>query len=488
MRGDLSTVVLLTADTFRFDVFNEKGDELCPFLKQQARNGVSFTSAFSTGPGTSSAFPGIMASAYPLDYGYRGLNKEHESVAEYLSESGLRTIGVTASSHASSLFNYDRGFDVFYENPSYRRNAQNRTSLSASEKLKTRLFDIAGNIPVVKQTGSKILEIYRELSSSDGGKCPYERAETITDTAMELLSYEFREYPNSERFVWVHYMEPHAPYYPPDDVVEMFDTDGATKKLANRAYETWNKNRPKMWESKDNSDILTEKEREALKLLYEIQIRYLDREIQRLVEFVKESVGRKEVALFFTSDHGEEFFEHGDFGHRAKVYDELIHVPFFASGASPKSREVNRVVSHTDIAPTITDMLDIPANPDWRGKSLIPVIEGNDDVWDGHDYIFSELCHSGGYGGDVDTDTAIIAVVTDEWKYILNNQKGTEEVYRCDQLEIPTNNRIDDTSTDAELREIARKRLSNVAPREPHRREMSDELREQLHELGYIEE
>lgn len=490
--SDPTTVVLVTADTFRFDAFYEDhdGDPLCPTLRDLADRGIEFTGAYATGSGTSSAFPGLLASAYPLDHGYRGLTDEHDPVAEAAAAAGARSVGVTSSSHASSLFNYDRGFDVFYENPSYRRDAPNTASLSPVERVKTSVFDAASSIPVVETVGSKALDFVRDVRQDNDSPSPYERAATVTDRAIDHLESEFESHPDRPRFVWVHYMEPHAPYHPPDDVVDEFDTAGYSKSLVDDAWETWKEHRPPLWANADNSDLLTEREREALELFYRIQIRYLDREVGRLVDFLEETVGFEETTLFFTSDHGEEFFDHGDLGHRAKVYDELVHVPLFAYGESVTSGTVDDVVSHTDLGPTIVDLLDATPSSNWRGRSLAPLLDGSGD-WESHDAVRSEVCHRSGYGGDVDPDEAILKVVTDEWKYIRNEQTDTEALYAREATETPANDRIDDAEVaDARdhLRELADDRLASLTGRTATREEMSEDLREQLHQLGYIDE
>jgi len=484
----VETVVLITADTFRYDALHQEGDRF-PFLRDLSEGSVAFTGSYATGSGTSSAFPGLLASAYPLDHGYRGLNADHDPVAEQISGGGTRTIGVTSSSHASSLFNYDRGFDRFYDNPSYRRDATDTSSLSALSRAKYTVFDAAASVPVVEQIGSAVLDAVRSVGESGGSEAPYERAETVTDRAIEMLRREASEYPDRDRFVWIHYMEPHAPYYPPDDVVAEFETDGLSKAAVNDLWDRWKANRPPLWANEDNSDLFTERERDALRLFYRIQIRYLDRELQRLFEFLDTTFGFDDTALFVTSDHGEEFFDHGDLGHRPKLYDELIHVPLLAYSEAFDPGTVSRTVSHVDIGPTVADLLDCPPADGWRGESLAPLLQqspGRD--WEGHEYVLTELSHASGYGGDVTPEEAIVAVVTDDWKYIRNEQTDSEELYPRDAPETPDNDRSGEKEAGEELREIATDRLSSLTDRDLEREEMSEDLREQLHQLGYIDE
>jgi len=485
---DVNTVVLVTSDTLRYDKFHRhETDVWCPFLCKLADRGIDFRNYYASGPGTSSAFPGILASAYPMDHGYRGLNDSHEPLAQRLSEQGVRTVGITASSHASSLFNYDRGFDVFYDNPSYRRDAPNRESLPTTDAVKSRLFDAVGAIPMVKTVGAKGFDLVDSLRDNDAASCPYERAETMTSQAIDILETEAHNHPDSKTFVWIHYMEPHAPYYPPYRIINQFDTADFSKEFVNNLWDRWNDARPPMWENEDNSNIFTDRERRALELFYRIQVKFLDEQVERLYERIKSLWGFDETAFIFTSDHGEEFFDHGDLGHRAKVYDELVHVPFFCYSNKIEPHVAEKPANHVDLAPTITELLGREPTSGWQGQSLLPLLQGEVDDWE-REYVVSEICHRSGYGGEVDTDEAVLSIITDQWKYIRNNQIELEELYRHGSQEIPANNRVDDDPEIDKMRKLADERLSAVSDQEVERQEMSDDLRDQLHQLGYIDE
>jgi len=482
---DFETVVLVTADTLRYDAVADSAREEYPFLQSLADRGVEFDGAYSTGSGTSSAFPGLLASAYPLDHGYRGLNDEHVPVAERLSEAGVRTVGVTSSSHASSLFRYDRGFDVFYENPSYHPGAVDNSSLPAFERAKRGFFDAARSVPVIKQVGEAALDTLGSLRGDEADH-PYERADTVTDRAIRTLEAEFDAYPNRRRFVWVHYMEPHAPYRPPDDVVAEADTEDLTKEFVNEVWEKWKADRPPLWKHDDNSDRFTERERRALEVFYRVQIRHLDREVGRLFEFLEGELDFERTALLFSSDHGEEFFDHGDLGHRPKLHDELVHVPLFAYSEAFDGRSVGETVSHVDIGPTCVDLLGGSAAERWRGISLVPLLEG--EPWPGHDHVLSEVCHVSGYGGDVDPEMAVVAVTTDEWRYIRNEQTDGEALYPRDAAETEGNEMTAESGAADELRGVAARRLSEISETGVEYDELSEDLRDQLYQLGYIDE
>jgi arylsulfatase A-like enzyme len=475
--------LLITADTFRYDHF---GGDFCSALGNLQQEGVTFENCFSTGSGTSSAFPGILASSYPLDYGYRGLNDDHTPVAEWLSSQGVQTVGVTSSSHASSLFNYDRGFDEFHEDVSYREDAVN--SPPTAEVIYHRLKQLAMKTPVTRRLGSAALELFRKTGQGTF-QYPYQRAEVVTDNAISAISQAATD-GDTPVFAWVHYMEPHSPYYPPDDILDDYYSGRYSKADVNKLLTKWYENRDPLWTDTDQRYTLNEEEIAALESFYKAQIAYLDREVGRLFDWLQDHSLFEDSLIMFTSDHGDEFFDHGDFGHRQKLYDELIHVPFVLRDGSHQG-SIDTVASHIDIGPTICEWFGVEAAADWRGSSLLPVVAGPQEQLE-REYVFSELSHRSiddGYGGDVKPEEMILAVMTNEWKLIYNNQNDSTELYRLGEAETPTNYRFDaEPEVAEELVAVARQREDSITARTADRQDLSEEVRTRLHELGYVGE
>jgi arylsulfatase A-like enzyme len=115
---------------------------------------------------------------------------------------------------------------------------------------------------------------------------------------------------------------------------------------------------------------------EYLEKLYLGEIAYLDEQVARLVEFVKQNAGAPTLFII-TSDHGEEFMEHHIVGHIYNLHDTLLHVPLIFFGAGIKSGvRIKNCVSTADITPTLLDMLGLePPQNSW-GISLKRLLEG----------------------------------------------------------------------------------------------------------------
>ncbi|HZU84750.1 MAG TPA: sulfatase, partial [Polyangiaceae bacterium] len=109
---------------------------------------------------------------------------------------------------------------------------------------------------------------------------------------------------------------------------------------------------------------------------YDGEVTFTDQYVGKLVDFIAGRPWAKRTVLIFTSDHGEEFGEHGMTRHGFEVWQTLVHVPLFvlAPGAPPRRIDVPR--SDVDLAPTILDLFGVPPDPAFEGTSLVPEIYG----------------------------------------------------------------------------------------------------------------
>jgi arylsulfatase A-like enzyme len=162
------------------------------------------------------------------------------------------------------------------------------------------------------------------------------------------------------KFVWVHYMDPHWPYYPLPEYVN----EGYVEYATDRDFHTSRSHGRKL------------KYNRVYKELYAAEIRVLDENITLLLKEINKA---DDSLIFFTSDHGEEFFEHGRPSHGFTCYEEVMHVPCFVKLPEGYS-EVNTPsvvadnINLVSLAPTILSILglEIPA-----GMSSEPFIAEN---------------------------------------------------------------------------------------------------------------
>jgi arylsulfatase A-like enzyme len=72
-----------------------------------------------------------------------------------------------------------------------------------------------------------------------------------------------------------------------------------------------------------------------------------------------------------TSDHGEEFLEHGSWEHQKTLYDEVIRIPLVVAGPGIAARTEKWETSLLDVVPTVLAWAGLPASPGQQGKSLL---------------------------------------------------------------------------------------------------------------------
>ncbi|GEM_PF-2073471 len=100
-------------------------------------------------------------------------------------------------------------------------------------------------------------------------------------------------------------------------------------------------------------------------------VRVTDEAFGRLMAALEETGLDETTLVVAVGDHGEAFGEHGTYGHASGLNEENVRVPLmlinpvlFDGGVA------NQIVGMSDLAPTITDLLGLPASPNWQGRSI----------------------------------------------------------------------------------------------------------------------
>lgn len=122
--------------------------------------------------------------------------------------------------------------------------------------------------------------------------------------------------------------------------------------------------------------VFEEADLKYLKELYDAGIRQFDAELGRLLRFLEYDGLMENAKVIITSDHGEEFSDHGRFYHVLTTYQEVLRVPLIVRGAGiAEGRRVPLPVSIVDLVPTILGWAGIPLSRDFEGEDLGPLFE-----------------------------------------------------------------------------------------------------------------
>lgn len=358
-------VVLITIDSLRSDHIGFLSDSVDNTSRMDAlaADANLATDTMSPSSHTRASVPALLTSQYPHRYfaNFFG-DVDFPTLSTYLSDADDDF--TTAAFHSNPLisrhFGYDEGFDEFYDGLQFVES--------------TRLPETITNVY------AKLTRLLRRF--------PYEPAEAITKRAQSWLS-DVRE----PFFLWVHYMDPHGPY------------------ALNRQLGYIDKYRSeRLWQKAVSSpEEVSSTERKKLKAAYRGEVGHTDEHIGDLVDALDTM---DETMVVLTGDHGEEFYEHGQYSHTPNLYETVTNVPLIidmpdaAETVSPPTVPL----SGLDIVPTILDAFDIEPRVELAGQSLIPALHG-EQLSREHVIVETNL------GED-----ALFGVRTQQWKYIVTDE------------------------------------------------------------------
>lgn len=316
-------VILVSIDTLRADRLGSYGyaRDTSPAADALARRGTLFLNAVSTSHWTLPSHVTMFTGLYPSNHQSRGsssvIKEEVRLLAEILKERGYRTYAFTGGGYVSKRFGFGRGFDLYLEDKA----------------------------PVT--SGNPTF------------------AKMIEHTEEELAKLE----PGAPYFVFLHTYDVHCPYAPTEPYRERFRSEKAVYINPHSCGGTTYNH---MGEQLTPQKVL------YLSDQYDSSIREMDDNLARLLAFLDRRADRAETVVIFTSDHGDEFFEHGRIGHQRSLYRELLMVPLIIQAPWLAPQKVETPVSMVDLFPTVLELLNVKPPSGLDGQSLLPFMLAGD--------------------------------------------------------------------------------------------------------------
>lgn len=170
-------------------------------------------------------------------------------------------------------------------------------------------------------------------------------------------------------FLYLHYFAPHAAYAPP----ARYNVFGATREsipLGDGAVkDSINFTGTRHLETEQVEDMIA---------LYDGEILYTDHVVQAVLENLQELGVSERVVVVLTSDHGEEFLDHGMVWHESiHLYQELTRVPLIVRVPGKMTGQtVGSPVMQIDIAPTMIDLAGLNRPTEMQGQSFAGLFDG----------------------------------------------------------------------------------------------------------------
>jgi len=320
LQQERPNVLLIVLDTVRADHLSCYGyhRNTSPHIDAFATNARLYKNVLSpspwTAPSHASFFTGLPSSAHFCTNVQTLLHDDFDTLAEQLRAKGYQTLGLVTNPTITKERGFAQGFDVF-------------TNVGSHIDHRRPLREVVNREEMDARSYSFLLQKQLE----------------------EWFDKQYR--PAKPFFIFLNYIEPHAPYVPPSSHLR-WSTQGMFDK----------------WEAVDQFDYtfrhvfcrentLSQEDIAELATLYDEEIAYIDGKVGQALELLRKTGNYENTLIIIASDHGEHLGEHGLMEHQFSVYEPLVRVPLivkyrdrFAAG-----EEETLVQSH-DIYPTILEL------------------------------------------------------------------------------------------------------------------------------------
>jgi arylsulfatase A-like enzyme len=423
------SLVLVTVDCLRADHVGFLGYKrpTTPFLDSLSAESIVLENAIAAGAPTYYSFPAIMASRYPLGMGRDviGLSPDEPTIATTLNQIGYSTAAFIAGNpYLSKRFGYAEGFDVFEDfleedikSTTYPEKSNGRTRSRVNQFVRQASY----NLGLQSVYDELHFRYSQKIASRSTKSLDQLRRFPASDVIVSRAANWIRQSGHNPFFLWLHLMDPHSPYYPPHDALNLL---GENEMNAVRACYL-----NSLWNRAGMAERRYAHVREEMLYLYDSSIRWVDQQVAGLVKSLQDLKLWDHCILALTADHGEEFLEHGGRMHTPpSVTEELVHVPLLMRIPGVGARRVNAPFSLLNLAPTLLDCVQAPSPADFRGRSYCQQLKAGQD-W--NDEIVVE-CISGCRNPFRKNDRRgprILAVRDARYKLILDFDRKTDQLF-----------------------------------------------------------
>jgi arylsulfatase A-like enzyme len=339
-------ILLIVLDTVRAQNLSLYGytRPTTPQLRRLAKNGVLFKRAVSTAPWTLPSHASMFTGRYSYELSASNatpLDSTHPTLAEVLSANGYLTAGFVANTwYCSKESGLSRGFTHYDDfSPSL-----GEIFLSSS------LGRTISNCEWLRRT----IGYYEEAGRR-----------TAPDMINRFLHWLSHNDPRRPFFAFINFFDAHAPYLPPEPFDRLFGHKQLRKNARHSLVWNWSP-------SEIQADIDA----------YDGSIAYLDYHLGKLFDELENRGLLENTLVIITSDHGEEFKEHGVMDHGYSLYLQVLHVPLLIkfSESIPADMIVSEPISLRDLPATVIDLLKLKAKVQFPGSSLCRYWNGTQNL------------------------------------------------------------------------------------------------------------
>lgn len=334
--------IVLKIEAFRSDEFTQGN---APFLWKLAQENIWFSRYYVVASSTRPSVTSFFTSLYPAQHGCYNLalgqtrageqpattsrvSRTIQTLPMLLQERGYRTLMTTSNSLTiDRMFGCEEVYHHFDAVESYRFQPLSFDVFVGYRHLKLWLG------------GWRILKV---IVTPPDHSWVYFEAPRVNEKIKQELGKKLTGEDSRPFFLYAHYMEPHSPYY-------------------------FHPHRPVQ------INFYSASMREGMLDAYRSEIKAIDRAIADLYAFLADSGLLENTYVFISGDHGEEFLDHGYWGHGKSLYPEVMGVPaiLIPPAGQAITRRVDALVENIDVMPTFAEIAGVPAPEYWEGRSLL---------------------------------------------------------------------------------------------------------------------
>jgi len=347
-------VLLISLDTTRADHLGCYGAERgeTPVIDRLAREGVHFLDVTAPSPTTLSSHTSMMTGSWPQTHGVvrngYPVHEDNVMLAEMFRGAGYHTAAFLSSFALASRFEFDQGFDHYDEG--FDR-------LITADRFQN------------------------ERSSEQTNQAVFTHLDSVDEDRM---------------FLFVHYFDAHMPYEPPEPFAKRFVAEGqplesgaadVERACSAHQYELIQRAlgrggpisdglHPALLRGAKGTPLGKD---EWLASLYAAEVAAVDASIQELLDGLDARGLLEDTLIIVTGDHGETFWEHGDFwNHGLMVYETTVAIPWVMHFPDGRYRaQVSQPVSTVDLVPTLCELFGWRPPERSDGVSLVPLLSGS---------------------------------------------------------------------------------------------------------------
>lgn len=344
-----------------------------PNIDQLASEGTKFTRAYTQYPVCGPSRASFMSGYYPnatKTFGYvsgrKNIGPDRKTWSQLFKDNGYYTARVSKIYHMGVPIDIETGSNGQDDEASW---TERFNSQGPEWKAKGKAELVQGNPDgSIERKGGNVMTIVKaegdDLVHSDG---------KTAKKAIELI----KKHKNKPFFLAVGFVRPHVPFVAPKDYFNPYPID--VIEMPRKVEGDWD-DIPKRginYVTSVNGEMSLDQEKKAVAAYY-ASVSYMDAQVGKVLNTLKEEGLEDNTIVIFTSDHGFHLGEH-NFWMKVSLHEESVRVPMIIKVPGKKAAVCNSFVELLDLYPTISELAGLSTSKHLQGKSLVKILDKPED-------------------------------------------------------------------------------------------------------------